>query len=137
MQNNPLINKMSHVAIAVPDLREAVSFWQDALGLTLDHIENVPNQNSNVAFFSLGEIEVELVEPTDTESGLAKFLKNHGPGLHHLCFQVINIEATLSQLKSKGIRLINETPMILDDRKIAFIHPKDAYGVLIELSQVI
>jgi methylmalonyl-CoA/ethylmalonyl-CoA epimerase len=137
MQNNPSINKMSHVAIAVPDLREAVSFWRDALGLTLDHIENVPNQNSNVAFFSLGEIEVELVEPTDTESGLAKFLKNHGPGLHHLCFEVINIEATLYQLKSKGIRLINETPIILDDRKIAFIHPKDAYGVLIELSQVI
>jgi methylmalonyl-CoA/ethylmalonyl-CoA epimerase len=137
MQNNPSINKMSHVAIAVPDLREAVSFWRDVLGLPLDHIENIPNQNSNVAFFSLGEIEVELVEPTDTESGLAKFLKNHGPGLHHLCFEVTNIEATLNQLKSKGVRLINETPMILDDRKIAFIHPKDAYGVLIELSQVI
>jgi methylmalonyl-CoA/ethylmalonyl-CoA epimerase len=137
MQIIPAIYKMNHVAIAVPDLQEAILFWRDALGLTLDHVENVPNQSSNVAFFPLGEVEVELVEPTDTESGLAKFLKNHGPGLHHICFEVINIEATLSELQSKGIRLINETPIILDDRKIAFIHPKHAYGVLIELFQAL
>ncbi len=137
MQLIPSINKMSHVAIVVPDLQQAISFWQDALGLTLDHIENVPNQNSNVAFFPLGEVEVELVEPTDNESGLAKYLKSHGPGLHHLCFEVTNIEDTLSGLKSKGIRLINETPILLDNRKIAFIHPKDAYGVLIELCQTL
>jgi len=137
MQLIPSINKMSHVAIVVPDLQQAISFWQDALGLTLDHIENVPNQNSNVAFFPLGEVEVELVEPTDNESGLAKYLKSHGPGLHHLCFEVTNIEDTLSGLKTKGIRLINETPILLDNRKIAFIHPKDAYGVLIELCQTL
>ncbi len=137
MQINPSIRKMSHVAIVVPDLQEAVKFWRDTLGLTLDHIENVPNQNSNVAFFPLGDNELELVEPTDNESGLAKYLKSHGPGLHHLCFEVTNIEATLSELKSKSIRLINETPVLLDNRKIAFIHPKDAYGVLIELCQTL
>ena len=128
---------MCHVAIVVPDLQEAVSFWQDALGLTLDHIENVPNQNATIAFFPLGEVELELVEPTDNESGLAKFLKNHGPGLHHLCLEVEDIEITLSDLKSKGIRLINETPISLENRKISFIHPKDAFGVLIELCQIL
>jgi len=128
---------MCHVAIVVPDLQEAVSFWQDALGLTLDHIENVPNQNATIAFFPVGEVELELVEPTDNESGLAKFLKNHGPGLHHLCLEVEDIEITLSDLKSKGIRLINETPISLENRKISFVHPKYAFGVLIELCQII
>lgn len=130
------ITKINHVAIAVNDIDEALSFWQDALGLVLDHIEDVPSQKSVVAFLPAGEGEVELVKPTEDDTGVAKFLEKNGPGMHHLCFEVDDIEGMLAQLKAKGIRLINEEPLALEGRKMAFIHPKSANGVLVELYQL-
>jgi len=130
------ITKINHVAIVVPDIDGALSFWHDALGLELSHVEDVPSQKSQVAFLPLGDSEVELVRPTTEDSGVAKFLADRGAGMHHLCFEVDNIEEMMAQLKEKGVRLINETPQQLEGRKVAFVHPKSANGVLVELYQL-
>jgi methylmalonyl-CoA/ethylmalonyl-CoA epimerase len=131
------VNKIHHIAIVVPDLDEALSFWRDNFGLDVCKVEDIPSQKSEVAFMNLGEVEIELVRPTVEDSGAAKFLKERGPGLHHICVEVDNIEEMLAELKAKGVRLINEAPVELEGRKMAFIHPKAANGVLLELYQVI
>jgi methylmalonyl-CoA/ethylmalonyl-CoA epimerase len=118
------IIKINHVAIVVENIDGALTFWRDALGLQLDHLEDVPSQQSQVAFIPVGGSEIELVAPTTEDSGMAKYLVNKGPGMHHLCFEVSNIEEILVKLKEKGVRLINETPQELPGRKMAFIHPK-------------
>jgi len=131
------MNKINHVAIVVEDIDEALKFWRDALGLEVDHIEDVPSQHSRVAFIPVGDSEVELVSPTTQDSGLAKFLEKRGEGLHHLCFEVDDLTEVLDELKIKGIRLINEEPLILPGRKMAFVHPKSTNGVLVELYELI
>jgi len=132
----PEIKKINHVAIVVENIDSALSFWRDQLGLTLDHIEDVPSQASKVAFLPIGEGEVELVEPTDPESGLAKYLEKRGEGMHHLCIEVDDILGMFDQLREKQVRLINEVPLELPGRKMAFIHPKSTNGVLIELYEI-
>lgn len=129
------VTKINHVAIAVPEIEGALDFWRDALGLELDHIEDVPSQNSIVAFLPTGESEVELVKPTQEDSGLGRFLKEKGPGIHHVCLEVDDLEGMLADLKSKGVRFIDEEPVLLPGRKVAFIHPKASGGVLVELFQ--
>jgi methylmalonyl-CoA/ethylmalonyl-CoA epimerase len=131
------ITKVNHVAIAVNDIDGALSFWRDGLGLAVDAIENVPSQKATVAFIRIGETEVELVQPTTDDTGVAKFLAERGGGLHHLCFEVDAIDEMLVELKGKGIRLINETALVLPGRKVAFIHPKSTGGVLVELYEVL
>lgn len=128
--------KLNHIAIVVKDIDASLSFWHDALGLTLDHIEDVPSQASKVAFIPIGDSEIELVQPTTSDSGVAKYLEKRGEGLHHLCFEVDQIESVLESLKTKGIQLINQTPLELPGRKMAFIHPKSANGVLVELYEL-
>lgn len=130
------IKKINHVAIVVRDIEESLKFWEDQLGLKLDHIEVVPTQHSRVAFIPVGDSEVELVQPTSTDSGLAAYLEKRGEGMHHLCFEVDDIDAKLAELKEKGVRLINETAEVLPGRKMAFLHPKASNGVLIELYQL-
>jgi len=129
--------KIHHIGIAVSDTDSATSFWRDALGLSLDHIEDVPSQKAQVSFFPIGESEIELVKPTTDDSSVAKFLSDRGAGIHHLCLQVDNIQEMLDDLKSKNIRLVNETPLEAEGRLMAFIHPKSASGVLVELYQVL
>ena len=129
--------KINHVAILVRDIDAALTFWRDQLGLPLDHIEEVPSQASKVAFMPLGEGEVELVEPTESDSGLSKYLEKRGEGMHHLCIEVDDIIQMLAKLKMNQVRLINEEPIELPGRKMAFIHPKSANGVLIELYEII
>jgi len=131
------IKKINHVAIAVEDMDAALEFWRDKLGLTLDHIEDVPSQASIVGVLPIGEGEIELVQPTDKDTGLAKYLAKHGEGLHHICIEVDDIMEMLVTLKEKGVRLINEEPLTLPGRKVAFIHPKAANGVLIELYEIV
>lgn len=130
------VTKINHVAVVVPDLENSLAFWRDSLGLDLNHIEDVPSQKSAVAFFPVGDSEVELVKPTSEDSGVAKFLAERGGGMHHLCFEVDNIEEMLVELKAKGVRLINEIPQVLPGRKMAFVHPKATGGVLVELYEV-
>ncbi len=131
------ITKINHVAIVVYDLEQALLFWRDALGLELDHIEEVVSQKSEVAFLPAENGKIELVRPMDDNTGSARFLRERGPGMHHLCFEVDNIDEMLQQLKEKGVRLIHETPVELEGRRMAFIHPKSASGVLVELYEII
>ena len=128
--------KINHVAIVVQDIDAALKFWKQTFGLELDHVEDVPSQKSKVAFLPLGESEIELVQPTTTDSGLVNFLEKRGEGMHHICIEVEDIDATLAELKSKGVRLINDVPEELPGRKMAFVHPKAANGVLVELYQL-
>lgn len=131
------IKKINHIAVVVENIDVALNFWQDAMGLQLDHIEDVPSQKSKVAFLPIGDCEVELVAPTTDDSGMARYLQNRGPGIHHLCFEVTGIEELMADLKEKGVRLINESPEVLPGRKMAFIHPKSTGGVLVELYELI
>lgn len=131
------INKINHVGIAVKNLEEALKFWRDAMGIELHHIEEVESQKVKVAFLPVGESEVELLEPTSEDTGVAKFLNEKGGGMHHLCIEVDDIAAKLAELKAKGIRLINEEPVELPGRKMAFVHPKATGGVLLELYEII
>ncbi len=130
------IKKINHVAIVVKDIDESLKFWSTALGLELHHVEEVPSQASKVAFIPVGESEIELVQPTTEESGMAAYLEKRGEGLHHLCIEVDDIEAKMQELKDAGVRLINNVPQVLPGRKMAFIHPKAASGVLVELYEI-
>ena len=130
------ILRVNHIAIVVPEIDSALNFWQEALGLQLEHVEEISEQETAVAMLPVGESEVELIQPTSETSGMAKYMAKQGPGLHHICFEVDDIETTLTELKAKGIRLINEEPVIgAGGKKVAFVHPKSASGVLVELSQ--
>jgi methylmalonyl-CoA/ethylmalonyl-CoA epimerase len=132
-----MIKKISHIAIVVPELEGALDFWVEALGLPLAHMEHVADQGVDVAFLPAGESDVELLQPRDDQSGVARFLQKKGPGLHHICFEVEDIVATLARLKEAGVPLIDEEPTIgTGGKKIAFIHPKGTGGVLVELYEL-
>ena len=127
-------SRIAHIAIVVEKLEDALHFWQDALGLPLERTEQNPDENVAIAFLPLGESEIELLEPTDPESGIGKFLAKRGAGMHHLCLQVEDIQATMERLRAHGVELINESPRTRPDgTRYAFVHPKSAFGVLVEL----
>ncbi len=131
-----MLIRLDHIGIAVNDIQNALEFFESALGMKLDHISDEEGGKTRVAFLPVGSSEVELVEPLETESGLAKFLTKRGEGIHHICFEVNDIEAVLSRLREHGTQLIDETPRVnASGTKYAFIHPKSAHGVLIELYQ--
>jgi methylmalonyl-CoA/ethylmalonyl-CoA epimerase len=132
-----MIKKISHIAIVVPELDDALEFWVDILGLPLEHVEHVPDQDVDVAFLPSGESEIELLEPLNQEGGVARFMKKRGPGMHHICFEVDDIETMLRKMKEAGVPLINEEPTIgTGGKKIAFVHPKGTGGVLVELYEL-
>jgi methylmalonyl-CoA/ethylmalonyl-CoA epimerase len=132
-----MIKRIDHIAIVVEDIDKALGFWRDTLGLDLNHVEDVPEQQAAVAFLPTGESEVELVKPTSEDSGIARFLMRRGPGIHHICFEVDDIEQMLQTLRSRGVRLIDDTPRIgTGGKKIAFVHPQSTHGVLIELYEL-
>jgi methylmalonyl-CoA/ethylmalonyl-CoA epimerase len=129
--------RINHVAVLVPDLEEALVFWQDKLGLKLDDVETISSMDVRIAFLPLGDSKIELVQPTTDDSGLAKYLSKRGPGLHHICIEVDDLQAKVDQVAEQGVRLIDEQPRVMDDgRQLAFIHPKSAGGVLVELYQL-
>ena len=131
------IKSINHVAVVVDDMEKSLLFWRDALGMELHELRDVPAEKSQVAFLPLANSEVELVSPTTDDSGIAKYLAKRGPGLHHICLEVDDLEGMLVQLKAKGIRLINEEPRTgADGRRYAFVHPESTSGVLVELYQV-
>ncbi len=128
--------KIEHIGIATRELDEALEFWRGALGLEPDATEVVAEQRVRVAMLPLGEVHVELLEPTDEQSPIAKFLEKRGPGIHHLAVRVEDIRATLESLKKQGIRLIDEEPRVgAGGCLVAFVHPSAARGVLLELVQ--
>jgi methylmalonyl-CoA/ethylmalonyl-CoA epimerase len=129
--------KIDHIAILTGELEQTLLFWRDALGLELAQIEDVPAEMARIAFLPTGASEIELVQPTSDDSGLSRYLEKRGPGMHHICLQVDDIEGMLAQLKSSGIQLINETPRLsASGKKYAFIHPKSAHGVMVELYEL-
>jgi methylmalonyl-CoA/ethylmalonyl-CoA epimerase len=131
------VKRIDHIAMVVNDIEGALSFWRDALGIKLADIEDVPTEKSRVAFLPVGTSEIELVLPTTNESGLAKYLEKRGPGMHHICLEVDDLEGMLATLKEKGIQLINETPLPGSGGKMyAFVHPRNTNGVLVELYQL-
>ena len=132
-----VVKAIHHVAVVVEDMEKSLAFWRDALGIELRELRDVPAEKSRVAFLPLAGAEVELVMPTTDDSGIAKYLAKRGPGMHHLCLEVDDIQGMLAQLKAKNIRLINEEPRAgADGKKYAFIHPESTGGVLVELYQL-
>ena len=128
--------KINHLGIATKGIDEALAFWQDALGLENVHTEIVEEQKVRVAMLPLGESRIELLEATSDDSPISKFLEKRGPGIHHIAVEVEDIEASLQQLKAKGMRLIDQTPRIgAENCLVAFVHPSSANGVLLELVQ--
>jgi len=131
------VMRIDHIAVLVEDLDGPLSFWRDALGIELHHTQDVPSEMAQIAFLPVGGSEVELVRPTSSDSGLARFLVKRGPGMHHICLEVDDIVGMLAQLKEKDVQLINEEPRTsADGKKYAFIHPKSANGVMVELYEL-
>jgi len=134
--SNPSEINIQHLGVAVDSIEQALAFWRDALGLELKGIEVVEDQGVRVAMLPIGESRIELLEATGEETPVGKFLVKRGPGIHHLCIEVNDINAKLSELKANGARLIDEQPRIgAGGALVAFIHPSSTGGVLIELTQ--
>ncbi len=132
-----MINRINHVAIVVEDLDAALRFWRDALGLPLSKTEENPGENVDIAFLPLGESEIELLQPTDPDSGIGKYLAKKGQGMHHLCVEVDDIQAVITRLVGHGVEMINEAPRVREEgTRYAFVHPKSAGGVLVELYEL-
>ncbi|MCB9832316.1 MAG: methylmalonyl-CoA epimerase [Planctomycetes bacterium] len=131
-----MIEKVDHIGIAVRDLKEAVAIYESILGLELAGYETVDEQKVRVAKMHGGPDCIELLEPSSADSPIARFLEARGPGIHHICLRVDDIETTLARFKERGLRLIDEEPRIgAGGCRIAFVHPKSTGGVLIELSE--
>ena len=128
--------KIDHLGIAVNSIDQAKAFWSEVLGLSFEGDETVAEQKVTTAFFPVGESEVELLESTAPDGPVAKYIEKRGQGIQHVAFRVEDIEAALAELKAKGVRLIDEKPRIgAGGAKIAFLHPKDTHGVLVELCE--
>jgi methylmalonyl-CoA/ethylmalonyl-CoA epimerase len=125
--------RIDHIGIVVRDVQEALTAYGAALGLPLKEVADVPDQGVRVAFLPVGESNVELVQPTADDTGIARFLEKRGEGIHHLCLEVEDIEAALARLKEQGVPLIDRVPRQGVHGRVAFIHPKGMHGVLVEL----
>lgn len=132
-----MIKRIDHIGIVVSNIDEALRVYQQALGLDVAEIQERPDLAATIAFLPLGESEIELVQPVSSDSDAAKFLQKRGEGIHHICLEVDDIEESLADLGAKGLELIDEVPRIgPKGERFAFIHPKSAHGVLIELYQL-
>lgn len=128
--------KLDHIGIAVKNLEESLKFYKDALGLKLEGIEIVKDQKVKTAFLPVGDTHIELLEATENDSPVGKFIEKRGEGIHHIAIKVENIENHLSNLDENEIKLIDREPKIgAGNKKIAFIHPKSTSGVLLELCE--
>lgn len=133
-----MFTKIHHIGIAVQDLQHSLTIYRDLLGLELAETHEVAEQKVRTALFPLGDTQIELIQPTAGNVGVTKFLATRGEGVHHLCFEVADLELALQTLKDRGAVLIDESPRLLDGgkKKMAFVHPKSTGGVLIELYQL-
>ncbi len=132
-----MLTKINHIGIAVQSLEASIPFYRDNLGMAFAGIEEVPEQKVRVAMLEVGESKIELLEPTSSESPVAKFIEKNGVGIHHIAYEVTDIEAAIAKLLSDGVRMVDEKPRNgAHGTRIAFIHPKTTLGVLTELCQV-
>lgn len=129
------MTKLDHIGIAVKSIDAATKIYED-LGLHVEHVETVDTQKVRTAFLSVGDSNLELLEPTSADSTIAKYIEKRGEGIHHICLRVDDIEAHLARLRQRGYRLINEAPVPgAHGCRVAFLHPAAGNGVLIELSE--
>ena len=129
------MTKLDHIGIAVKSLDAAKKIYED-LGLHVEHVETVETQKGRTAFLSVGDATLELLEPTNDDSTIAKYIEKRGEGIHHICLRVDDIESHLARLKERGYRLINQAPVPgAHGCRVAFLHPAAGNGVLIELSE--
>lgn len=130
------ISHIEHIGIAVSNLKEAISFYEDMLGLKCYSIEEVKDQKVKTAFFMVGKTKIELLESTEADGPIGKFIEKKGQGIHHLAFAVNEIENVLPELENKGVQLIDKTPRKgAEGLDIAFLHPKSTHGVLMEICE--
>ncbi len=131
-----MYKKIDHIGIAVRSLDEILPIYTTGLGFQVEHIEEVADQKTRVAMLPIGESRLELLEATDTDSPIARFIARRGEGMHHICFRVENVAKEVERLKAAGVRMIDEVPRPgADQCLVAFIHPASTGGVLVELSQ--
>lgn len=131
-----MLTKINHIGVAVKSLEESLPFYRDHLGMSFARIETVDEQKVRVAMLQIGESKIELLEPTSEDSPVAKFLEKNGSGIHHIAYEVEDIEAAIAKLTAEGVRMIDQTPRCgAHDTRIAFLHPKSSAGVLTELCQ--
>jgi methylmalonyl-CoA/ethylmalonyl-CoA epimerase len=127
--------RIDHIGVAVVSIDDALDVYE-ALGLEEEHREEVPSQKVRTAFLPVGDSRIELLEPTAEDSPVAKFLLRRGPGVHHVCFAVDDLEGALRDLAGRGFRLLHTAPVPgADGRRVAFLHPDAGHGLLIELSE--
>ena len=132
-----MLKKIHHVALAVDNIDEAAKFYKNCLGLELSGIETVSAQKTNVGFLRIGTSNIELVQPAEPDSPLQKFLETRGQGVHHICFEVDDIDVEIKNLLEKGAIMIDHTPRTgAHNSRVAFIHPRSSSGVLIELVEL-
>jgi len=132
----PQIQRIDHLGIAVRSIEAALPYYERALGLKCEHFEDVPSQKVRTAFLPVGEVHLELLEPTADDSPIAKFLDDRGEGIHHIAFATGDIGGQLEQARDAGTRLIHEFPIEgAGDKLVAFLHPKSTFGVLTEFCQ--
>lgn len=132
-----MLEKINHIGIAVQSLADAIPFYRDNLGMAFMGTEEVAEQKVTVAFFQIGASKIELLEPTAADSPVAKFIEKNGPGIHHIAYEVEDIEAAMAKLTADGARMIDAVPRNgAHGARIAFIHPKTSRGVLTELCQM-
>lgn len=129
-----MIDKIHHVGIAVNSVDEALKFYRDVLGLHVHALDTVEDQGVRAALLTIGESEIELLEPTRPDAGMAKFLERKGEGLHHICFQTADVDGELQVLKDKNVDLVDQSSRVGLAGMICFLHPKAARGVLVELA---
>ena len=127
------LGKVHHVALVVRSIEAALGLWRDMLGLELETVMDIPDDHVRIAFLGVGESKIELVEPTDDTTGVARFLASKGEGFHHVCFEVQNLAETLLRLEIDGLELIDSAPRHGAEGPVAFIHPRSCHGVLVEL----
>lgn len=128
-----MINKIDHLGIAVHSIEETTKYFESALGLKCERVEEVPSQKVRTAFFSVGETHLELLEPTAPDSPVARFLESKGEGIHHVAFATDDVKDQLGQASAAGVRLIHEVPIDgAGGKLVAFLHPKSTFGVLTE-----
>lgn len=130
-----MIRKVAHIAIAVKSIEDALPFYTHALGMPLPRIEFLSQEGVKIAFLPIGGTEIELLEPVDPQGAVARFLERRGEGMHHICLEVDNLQAELASLAAKGVDLIDREPRQGAQGKVAFLHPRAANGVLVELIQ--
>ena len=127
------LGKVHHVAVVVRDIEESLRFWRDLLGLEVELVLPIEHDRVTIAFLAVGESKVELVQPTDDTTGVARFLASKGEGFHHVCFEVPDLAASLTRLGLDGVELIDSAPRRGAEGPVAFLHPRSCHGVLVEL----